>query len=531
MNFRLIFFLLFLSIVLPLKSQFCTNPLIIGGPGGDACKSIVKIGQQVLVSGIYQQNISLGSNTFSSAGASDIFFAAYNDQGQSLFSSTIGNAQNNDLNAVCSDSFGNFYLSGTYSGQLQIGNNQLNSNLLTNFIAKFNNNGQLIWAKQFNPKGIVHVLDMLVSPDGQFLWISGDYNDSLRFDTNALFCQNAYNLFVLKLESATGEAQWIKDAPYAKWAKAKTICPLPDGSAWIAAEYRDSLLMPGQNYYSSPSHVDILMARIDASGNWMSHKSWGGVYDDEPKKMRLSPDANSIWLCGDFVAVLNVDSFTLMTAFRYYDVFWVKMNLNGEAIAVGQTNTIANAYVFDLAFHRDKIWLGGHFQDSLLGTEMHYTNGGFDNFLLGIDTASASLFNAETTGSIGNDQIWGLCSNFGAFVSVGIFQQQMNINGSQLTASGFSDGWIACREQQVNANKFIPEMIEVKIIPNPNSGNFSIALNNYDGLSWEMYAMNGRRVLSGNTALIDATNLPKGIYSLGVKTSEGSAFVKIVLEK
>jgi hypothetical protein len=55
-------------------------------------------------------------------------------------------------------------------------------------------------------------------------------------------------------------------------------------------------------------------------------------------------------------------------------------------------------------------------------------------------------------------------------------------------------------------------------------------LNNYDGLSWEMYAMNGRRVLSGNTAVINATNLPKGIYSLGVKTSEGSAFVKIVLE-
>lgn len=531
MHFRLIIILANFLIVLVSKAQFCTNPQIIGGTGGDASKAVVKISQRILVAGIYQEQLSLGTNSFSSAGGSDIFFAAYDSLGQHVYSSTIGNTQNNDVNSLCSDSLGNFYLSGTYAGQCQIENTQLNSNLNTSFIAKFNYDGQLLWVKQFNPKGIVHLLDMQVSPDGQFLWISGDYNDSLRFDNQALFCPNAYNLFVMKLESSNGNLVWINDAPYAKWAKAKTICPLPDGSAWIAAEFRDSLQMPGQNYYHSPSHVDILMARADAAGNWTSHKRWGGVYDDEPRKMRLSPDGNSIWLCGDFVAVLNIDSFILMTAFRYYDVFWVKMNLNAEAAAVGQTNTIANAYVFDLVFHNNKIWLAGYFQDSLLGTLMHQTNGGFDAYLLAIGTSGAEIESSESFGGIGNDQIWGLCAAFGSLITTGTFQQQIVLEGNSFQASGFSDAFISCTESMLNKIELIPNLLDIKIIPNPNSGKFVIELTTYEELEWELYAINGKRALKGNSREINASYLPNGVYSLHVKNHEGFAFAKIILEK
>jgi hypothetical protein len=530
MLFRLIIIFSFLGCCSVNFAQFCSNPYDLGGPGGDASKSVVRIGQNLLVSGIYQQQILLGGNNYNSAGGSDIFFGAYNNLGQIIFSASIGNAQNNDINAVCADTLGNFYLSGTFSGQLQIGNISINNNLNTSFIAKYSSVGQLQWVKQFQPKGIVHVLDMQVSPDGQYLWVSGDYNDSLVFDNEAVFCGNTYNLYVAKMETSSGNVLWMADAPYAKWAKAKTLTPLPDGSAWVAAEFRDSLQMPGLTYYHSPSHVDILMSQIDVQGNWISHKRWGGVYDDEPKKMRLSPDGNAIWLCGDFVAVLDIDSFRLMTAFRYYDVFWVKMNLEGEAIAVGQTNTIANTYVFDLAFHDDKLWLGGYFQDSLQGVEMHYTNGGFDIYLLGIDTLSATLSISESTGSPGNDQIWGLCSAFASLISTGTFQQQMSWQGTQLSANGFSDAWIGCSSQILNKTESIPKLIEVKIIPNPTNGKFVIELSNYEELQWELFAMNGKVVMSGNTPEIDASKLPKAIYSLRVKNSDGFTFAKIVLK-
>jgi hypothetical protein len=161
---------------------------------------------------------------------------------------------------------------------------------------------------------------------------------------------------------------------------------------------------------------------------------------------------------------------------------------------------------------------------------MHYTNGGFDIYLLGIDTLTANLSKSETSGSPGNDQIWGLCSAFSSLISTGTFQQQMSWQGNQLIANGFSDAWIGCSSQILNKIESIPKLIEVKIIPNPTNGKFIIELSNYEALQWELYAMNGKVLMSGNSPEIDASKLPKAIYSLRVKNSVGYTFAKIVLK-
>jgi hypothetical protein len=162
---------------------------------------------------------------------------------------------------------------------------------------------------------------------------------------------------------------------------------------------------------------------------------------------------------------------------------------------------------------------------------MHRTNGGFDAFLLGIDSANAEMQHSETAGGTGNDQIWGLCSSFGALISVGTFQQQMLWQGSLMQASGFSDGLLGCFETIISNNVFIPKLLEVKIIPNPNNGKFKIDLADEEGLSWVLYNMNGKIALSGNSLEIEASNLAKGIYSLHIKTLSGSAFAKILIDK
>jgi hypothetical protein len=90
---------------------------------------------------------------------------------------------------------------------------------------------------------------------------------------------------------------------------------------------------------------------------------------------------------------------------------------------------------------------------------------------------------------------------------------------------------MGCTETVLNKVDLIPKLLEVKIVPNPNNGKFSIVLADYEGLKWELYSMNATRALSGTSREIDASNLSKGIYSLSIKTSAGSAFAKIVIGK
>jgi hypothetical protein len=372
---------------------------------------------------------------------------------------------------------------------------------------------------------------MQVSPDGQSVWLTGDYNDSLSYENLSLYSSSFYNLFVLKINTDNGDPEWIQDSPSAKWAKGRSIAPLSDGTAWLAIEFRDSLQMPGQIYFHSSSYVDILMAQIDEQGQWLQHKRWGGVYDDRPKKIRVAPDAASMWLSGEFVAVLDVDSFQLITAFRYYDVFWIKMNLNAEVLALGQTNTNANTYLFDMAFHNGKIWLGGYFQDSLNAVGLHYTNVCFDIYWLGIDSSDASLSESATAGGSGNDQIWAFATAFGNLAAAGIFQQTMLLNGQELNASGFSDGWLACLTSGPNAVLpfQLPKTVKVKIVPNPSDAYFRIVPEEDAALlRWELYGLDAKKVAAGNSDIIDAIGFSSGIYSLWVFTDKGIAIEKLI---
>lgn len=516
---------------LPLKGQQCNWANRIGGAGGEAATHLVNIQNGLVVGGIFQQQINLAANQLNSQGGFDIFLCWYDSTQQEINSLSIGNSSNNILKSIASDSTGNIYLSGTFSGVLNLGAFQLQSNTVSHFICKINSQAQVLWAELLLGKGANNVLDMQISPDNRFLWLSGDFNDSLFYQNESLYSLSTYNLFVAKLHTGNAQIQWLQKTPKSRWAKANSVAPLEDGSAWVAAEFIDSLYMPDTVYYFSFLHTDILFAQIDSSGNWIKSKRWGGVYDSNPKKLRLSPDRQTLWMTGDFVAVLNIDSFQLVTARRFYDAFWIKINLDGVPLAVGQSNTKANCYIFDLTFLNDQVFIGGYFQDSLLGaTQMHYTNGGFDAFYFEIDSLSSLLENSVTFGGTANDQINGMATFNNRVHACGTFQQNMFIDNQLLTAQGFSDGWISCLNGFDNTStELLDELdISIYIFPNPSENLFYIESKNCSVQKWDLYSAHGEKILEGTDLNIDLTAFPTGFYLLKIHTDQGFITKKLI---
>jgi hypothetical protein len=514
------------------QAQNCERMSVIGGNGGDALTELSNYRNGIIAGGIFQNQIRLDNKQFSSEGAFDIIIVNMDAKGSVKYAFTVGNHGNNTLDALTSDSLGNIYISGSFSGILKIGKFTLNSPNETNFIAKADTLGNILWAGSFISKGIIESNDLVVSDDGLFFWLCGTYSDSLDFHNHSLFSLGT-NFFLAKISCADGKMQWIKDASYAKKAKAVSLAVLPSGDVWVCGTFVDSLKIADQSYFHSFLHTEIFLAQISANGNWIKSKRFGGVYNDNPKKLRLSPDKKHIWMTGEFTAVLNIDSFRLMTARRYYDAFWVKMDLNGNAKAVGQSNTLANCYVYDLCFSNEKIVIGGYFQDSLQGLpKTHYTKGGFDAFWYGIDSTNASLLYSNSLGGGGNDQINALTNFMGTLLGSGTFQNEMLFNRDTMYAEGFTDGWLGCliQDKKTETEPFrIPEIINIRITQNKNSDTFNIiSEKNAKQLDWEIYNLDGKKILSGKGNLINASTLKAGIYSLQVKTEIGMAVVKLV---
>jgi len=68
----------------------------------------------------------------------------------------------------------------------------------------------------------------------------------------------------------------------------------------------------------------------------------------------------------------------------------------------------------------------------------------------------------------------------------------------------------------------------LKVYPNPNNGNFTIAPSNGQAFTYTLSAINGQVVATGNTATVKLEGLTRGIYFLQVMQEDGTRLTQKV---
>jgi hypothetical protein len=102
-----------------------------------------------------------------------------------------------------------------------------------------------------------------------------------------------------------------------------------------------------------------------------------------------------------------------------------------------------------------------------------------------------------------------------------------DVNVSQNPATGF--------------DKLAKSNSQISIYPNPSNGIFQVTSSNLQLTEIKVYDVNGRIVLNqiiqptpnlskeGNSRIIDASNLPNGVYNISLTSSKGIENKRIVI--
>lgn len=528
----------FLSLIILLMAQNAFGQNLnwvktLGGDSGDGINCLKSWGDSAVIAGSFRDHMLVNGNVIHSNGGSDIYIHWVDQNGDPFQEIYIGNQNNEEIDLMEIDSDGNVYLAVRFRGNLTIGNQNISRNSSNIFIAKFDRNAQLVWLTVSNAKGVLRLEDMQLDLEEENLYLTGYYNDSLNWQNHQLYGPNVANSCIIKIEQ-NAQIAWIEDCLLSTDIKGRGILSMPGGKLWFLAEFRDSLILPNNDtFFYNEVHTDILLAQLDTNGQWISAKRWGGVLYDRPRLLRRSPDAQSFWIAGEFVGLLQADSLQLATAYRYYDLFWIKADSNGRALQAGQSMSNANSYVLDLLPSDQEIWLTGYFQDSLSGkASMLYSQGQSDAFFYRLRANDASLIDAKSFGGSENDQCRALAGDPSRLWAAGDYQSSsLNFFGSNLQSNGNYDGFYAQLNTPINTaiiDPAFPKFIVVKIIPNPSQGSFLIQLQQSEGLKWILYNLQGQRLKSGRDPLIAWGELPKGTYSLHIETDKGIAVKKVV---
>lgn len=100
--------------------------------------------------GYFSNTTSFGSSTLSATVGEDVFVAKYNSSGEVIWAKSAGGSDNDNVRSIAIDPSNNVYITGSFGGTILFGDKSLTSNGIFKdvFVARYNSNGDVLWAKQ-----------------------------------------------------------------------------------------------------------------------------------------------------------------------------------------------------------------------------------------------------------------------------------------------------------------------------------------------------------------------------------------------
>jgi hypothetical protein len=193
----------------------------------------------------------------------DIFISEFDTAGNVKWVKTMGGRNNDYSNAISLDGNGNIYITGEFKDTTYFGSTMLtNGNNDDWFLAKYDNTGNFIWAKQAHVTGSI-ITGATVSSDANGnIYAAGGFSGTATFGTFTVTATTATDLFVVRYDS-NGNCIGIEQAGNSVYGSAKIISD-NTGGFHIAGVFKDTTSFGSYQISSYNGSDDVFVARHDA---------------------------------------------------------------------------------------------------------------------------------------------------------------------------------------------------------------------------------------------------------------------------
>ncbi len=245
-----------------LKSKGGTDALLIKlGAGGDTewvkqfggayqdtiMHVAVDANSNIFVQGVFKDTADWGGTPLKAGGGSDndVVLAKYDTNGDHVWSKNFGNSFNDVAGGLAVDPSGNVTIAGSYEnkGPISFGEGDTHSSLgeADIYVARFANDGKLMWARSFGGDRVDVANDVAVDAAGNAV-ITGWFEGTADLGRGAVSTKAGLNkdVFVIKLD-AKGQAVWVQTFGDKDHDQGRAVALDKDGNAVVSGLYRFSL--------------------------------------------------------------------------------------------------------------------------------------------------------------------------------------------------------------------------------------------------------------------------------------------------
>lgn len=375
-----------------------------------------------------------------------------------LWARNSGSVSNDYSNAVCTDTDGNVYITGTFQGPtITFGNYVLQNTtegFLDFFVAKYDPQGNVIWAISDGGVADDYSYGICVDAAGN-TFITGYYGSpSLAIGPSTMNSTSAFSVFVAKYDS-NGIALWGRsgDASTDDVGYSYGIGSDALGNIYITGSYGyNAEISFGSHTLQSYGGYDMFLVKYDNDGNvlWANHM--GGAQVDYSRAIHVSPDG-TVHITGFFVNEADFGSGTVVSAnpAAYMEVCVAKYDTDGANVwanyaLVPNTGNYASGMgiTVDLT---GSAYITGYYQQSIsFGNDTLTNAGNHGLFLAKYDSDGTPLW-GRSPGGTGTDFGVGVSATpDGNVLVTGYFESSfLSFGGYPVinTNVGYNDAFVA----------------------------------------------------------------------------------------
>ena len=422
------------------------------------------------VTGSFSGSSTFGTTTLTSSGDKDIFVAKIDHNGNWLWANQAGGISYDYGRGIAVDDNGNSYITGEFEESATFGTTTLTSSGSYDiFVAKLDSSGNWLWAKQAWGIGEDVGFSIAVDAKGNS-YITGVFIESANFGTTTLTSSGDYDIFVAKLD-INGNWLWAKQAGGTSDDYGNGIAVDTNGNSYVTGYFSESATF-GTTTLTSSGDIDIFVAKLDSSGNWLWANQAGGTNCDYGHGIAVDDNGNS-YIIGNFLESANF-GITTLTSSGYYDIFVAKLDINGNWLWAKQAGGTSYDFGNSIAVDTNRnVYVTGFFYSSscsfgtitLINSSSEY----IDIFVAKLDINGNWLW-AKQAGGTSDDCGYGITVDVnGNSYITGIFRGSATFGTTTLTSSGDFDIFVA-KLGEVNSID-LPDIISFSgirsIYPNP----------------------------------------------------------------
>lgn len=279
----------------------------------------------IYITGYFHNTTTFGSTTLTSAGGIDVFIAKYDANGNILWAKKAGDSEDDLGLAIAADASGNIYITGIFKGTTTFGGTTLKSSGKTDvFIAKIDTNGSFVWARKGGGSGNDFGNAIAVDASGNS-YVTGYFQGAATFGSITLTSIGHQNAFIAKY-NADGEVVWaIKDGYFGCGIKVDA-----SGNVYLTGYFSDTF---GSVALTSAGAADVFIAKYDANGNIIWAQSAGGSLTEVASAIAVDECGNS-YVTGYFQGTATFGNTTLTSGAGslFHELFIAKYDANGNSV-------------------------------------------------------------------------------------------------------------------------------------------------------------------------------------------------------